>query len=212
MAWRPTNQETITVPKTERELFARRDPASAFLSHQFPTLKGIHRGGEFPVAVVRKAYEPRGYECMVSAQSKHGIHCYLLERLPGIRRKRDRAYLRMVEAFGLQALDRFHAKVAAHRAGLGLKSAGGDPDLFVLRRGNPDERFFIEVKLEDPTGRRPYRDRLGREQHLLFPLIETELRCDVRLITVLVVGSLDSPPNIRGADGAELTLRPAGQR
>jgi hypothetical protein len=36
-------------------------------------LKGIHRGGEFPVAVVRKTYEARGYDCMVSAQSKQGI-------------------------------------------------------------------------------------------------------------------------------------------
>ncbi len=189
MTWQPTHQETITVRKADRQLFASRDPASAFLSHQFPTLKGIHRGGEFPVAVVRKTFEARGYECLVSAQSKHGIPCYLLERLPGIRRKRDSAYLTMEAAFGRQTLDRFHKKVAAQRAALGLKSAGGDPDLFVVRRGDPDERFFIEVKLDDPTGRRPYRDGLGDQQHLLFPLIESYLSCDVKLITVLVVDS-----------------------
>jgi hypothetical protein len=187
MAWQPTHQETITVAKTEKELFARRNPASAYLRYQFPTLKGIHRGGEFPVAVVRKTYEARGYECMVSAQSKHGIPCYLLERLPRIRRRRDEAYLRMEEAFGRRALERFHAKVAAGRTAIGLRSAGGDPDLFVVRRGNTHDRLFIEVKLDDPTGRRPYRDELGRQQHLVFPLIEAELGCEVRLTTVLVV-------------------------
>jgi hypothetical protein len=35
----------------------------------------------------------------------------------------------MKEAFGRQALDRFHAKAAAARASLGLTSAGGNPDL-----------------------------------------------------------------------------------
>ena len=168
-------------------LFEEGDPSSALLAYRFPTLKGIHKRGEFPVAVVRRALEGRGYSTFVSAQTKHGIPCYLLERLPGVRRRGDSAYLMTVAAFRQHDLDAFHRKAAAHRRKAGLKAAGGDPDLFVT--GPRGRRFFVEVKLEDLTGARPYRDRIGKQQHVLFPLIETELQCDVWLVTVSVEGA-----------------------
>ena len=49
------------------------------------------------------------------------------------------------------------------------------------------KRFFVEVKLEDLTLRRPYRDRLNNQQLILFPLIERELGCEVRVATVSIV-------------------------
>jgi hypothetical protein len=186
MGWKARHQELFSVNRLERDLYARQDPGSAYRDFQFPNREGIHRRGEFPVAVVRKAYADRGYDCWISAQSRHGVPSYLLERMPRIRRKRDQAYLKMVEVFDSEVLARFHELAAAERRAQALRSAGGDPDLFVERRGDPRDRFFVEVKLEDLTGSRAYRDRLNRQQMLLFPLIERELRCEVRLATVSV--------------------------
>lgn len=187
MTWTPSKEEHLSVSALEKALFDAGDPASAFLDYRFPTLKGINKRGEFPVAVARRALEKRGCTTFVSAQSKHGIPCYLLERLPGVRRRGDSAYATMIEAFTRDALDEFHRKASVRRRREGLKSAGGDPDLFVV--GPRGRRFFVEVKLEDLSRARPYRDRLGQQQHVLFPLIESELSCDVWLFTVTVQGA-----------------------
>ena len=62
----------------------------------------------------------------------------------------------------------------------------GDPDLFVFHR--KDLRLpFVEVKLEDFTKPRTYRDTIGDQQLFLFPLIEKLLKCPVRIVRVQVV-------------------------
>jgi hypothetical protein len=86
------------------------------------------------------------------------------------REGRDPAYTRMFEHFPPEQLEEFNriadaAKIAATR-----NRGGGDPDLFVFRHAG--ERFFVEVK---------YRDRLGKNQIATFPLIESILRCEVKL-------------------------------
>lgn len=184
MTWGARHNEIIRVPRAERKLYASRDPRSAYHALQWPHQKGINVAGEFPVAVVRKAYDERGYDCLISAQSKHGVPSYLLERMPGKRRLGDQAYLNMTKVFDSERLAKLHVMAAAKRKARGLRSAGGDPDLFVQCRGNPLDRFFVEVKLEDLTGARPYRDKLNQQQLILFPLIEDILACDVRLATV----------------------------
>lgn len=63
---------------------------------------------------------------------------------------------------------------------------GGDPDLFVQKPKDPADRFFVEVKLEDLTRPKPYRDRLNGNQLILFPLIESVLKCYVWVATVSI--------------------------
>ena len=189
MAWAARHNEIIRVPRGEKKLYASRDVRSAYRDFHWPHRKGINVGGEFPVVVVRKAYDERGYDCWISAQSKHGVPSYLLERMPGKRRLGDRAYLKMIEVFGSERLAQLHVMASGNRRAHGLRSAGGDPDLFVQCRGNQLDRFFVEVKLEDLTGFRPYRDKLNQQQLILFPLIEHILACDVRLATVSLQAS-----------------------
>ena len=64
---------------------------------------------------------------------------------------------------------------------------GGDPDLFVFHRKDLRLRFFVEVKLEDFTKPRTYRDTIGDQQLFLFPLVEKRLKCPVRIVRVQVV-------------------------
>lgn len=186
MLWKPRNEEVFQVERSEKDLYESRDVASAYSAFQWSHRIGIHTRGEFPVAVVRKRYAERGYDSWISAQSKHGVTTYLLERLPGKRRQKDPAYLKMVEVFGDELLDEFHQLAAAERLKNAFRAAGGDPDLFVQGRGDPTDRFFVEVKLEDLTGGRPYRDEPNRQQLVLFPLIEKKLQCEVRLARVCV--------------------------
>ena len=47
--------------------------------------------------------------------------------------------------------------------------------------------IFAEVKMENFTNPRPYRDTLGDQQLFLFPLIEKLLKCPVRIVRVQVV-------------------------
>lgn len=99
---------------------------------------------------------------------------------------KDLAYLTMIDVFGAELLEEFHALAAAERRLHALRTPGGDPDLFVRSRRNKADRFFVEVKLEDMMRRRPYRDTLNHQQVVLFPLIEKQLGCEVRLVTVSV--------------------------
>jgi hypothetical protein len=185
MGWVPRITEEIVVPQREKQLYLSRDPSGAYHSFQWPKRSGIDHRGHFPVAVGRKLYTDRAYDVFISAQSKHGIPSYLLEALPGKRNEGDRGYRRLVQVFGEDLLDAFHSLAAEARHRKKLRAAGGDPDLFVQHRYDPNDRFFVEVKLEDSTGVRPYKDAINEQQEVLFPLIEHEL-CDVRLLTIRV--------------------------
>jgi hypothetical protein len=181
--WHAREPEVLYESHRERDLYNHSSDESAYRDFFWPHRKGIHRGGEFPVAVVRKKYEERGYHCWISAQSKHGVDSYLLERMPGKRRHKDPAYLKMVDVFG-SLLDEFHQLASAARQLNGLSKPGGDPDLFVQCRDDSSDKFFVEVKLEDLTGRRRYKDEPNKQQRVLFPLIEKKLNCEVKLAMV----------------------------
>jgi hypothetical protein len=179
MSWAPGSKEQVLVSKRQKLLYASRDPACQYHDFQFPARKGIDKRGHFAVAVGRRVYFDRGCKVFISAQCKHGVPSYLLEAMPG-KQKTDDGYQLMLDVFGQAALDRFHSLAAEERRKYGFRSAGGDPDLFVL---DPTDRFFVEVKLVDP----PYADTLNEQQKLVFPLIEQELRCEVRLLVVRIV-------------------------
>ena len=123
----------------------------------------------------------------MSGQSRLGNKTYLLTRLPGKRRQGDAAYKRIVDTFGDDVIRELNEAAAEGRRDRGFKAAGGDPDLFVFHPEDRALRFFIEVKLENFTKNPPYRDALGEQQLLLFPLIEKLLDCPVRLARVQVV-------------------------
>ena len=106
---------------------------------------------------------------------------------PGARKRRDNSYLAMVKAFGEEALEKFNAIADQEKLKAGRGRHGGDPDLFVQNLKRIMDRFFVEVKLEDFTGRRRYQDTLNENQKIVFPLIEKHLKCQVRLAKVQIV-------------------------
>jgi hypothetical protein len=185
MDWKPKFETVVQISQREFDLYARKDVRCVFHKYRHPVPKGIHHSGEFPVAVIRFLYKALGYQTWFSGQSKSGRHTYLLTRLPGKRREDDAAYVRMKRAFGADVIGRFDKAAEELRRENHLKTAGGDPDLFVFHRADPKLRFFVEVKLETFT--LPYRDDLGEQQRLLFPLIEKLLDCPVRIARVQVV-------------------------
>ena len=187
MAWKPEQESVVQLSPDERRFFVSRDPSSVLNAYQLRERKGINKSGEFPVAVMRRLYEALGYETWFSGQAKLGDCTYLLTRLPGRRRAGDAAFRRIVDVFGLSAIDALNSDAATRRDASGHTAAGGDPDLFVFNRRDPSRRFFVEVKLENLASIPVYRDRVGRQQQLLFPLIERHLKCGVRLARVQLV-------------------------
>jgi hypothetical protein len=187
MDWKPEFETVVQISEQELNLYAGQDRTSAFRRYQHPQRKGIHKSGEFPVAVMRRVYDALGYRSWVSGQSKLGDDTYLLTRLPGKRRQGDEAYKRIIGVFGDDAIRQFDKTVIQKRKEGGFKAAGGDPDLFVFHPKDRTRGFFVEVKLENFTKTPPYRDSLNEQQLLLFPLIEEHLKCPVRIARVQVV-------------------------
>lgn len=188
MTWKPEFETVVQIPDLEYRLYARRE-STLLASYQHPERKGINKAGEFPVAVVRNLYKALGYRSWFSGQSKHGEDTYLLTRLPGHRRRGDEAYGRIIGVFGKSRVEALDQAASAARKTAGFRAAGGDPDLFIYHRADPSLRFFVEVKLENLTKSPPYRDRLGEQQALLFPLIQKHLGCGVRLARVQITNA-----------------------
>ena len=186
MAWTPEFETVVQISANERDLFAKQDPSSILHRYQLPERRGINTSGEFPVAVIRHLYDALGYTVWFSGQNKLGRETYLLTRMPGKRRQGDAAFQRMLDVFGSNAIRLLNSATIEARDRQAHTAAGGDPDLFVFNRRDPYQWFFVEVKLEDRTKRPAYRDRLGEQQKLLFPLIEQYLKCGVRLAHVQV--------------------------
>jgi len=185
VTWNPDFETVVQISQREYQLYTQRQ-STVLRSYQHPERKGIHKAGEFPVAVVRRLYDALGYGSWFSGQSRHGADTYLLTRLPGKRRQGDAAYKRIVKVFGQARVDAINQAAIAERKALRFKAAGGDPDLFVYHRADPTLRFFVEVKLENLAKSPPYLDRLGDQQKMLFPLIQTHLGCGVRLARVQI--------------------------
>jgi hypothetical protein len=184
--WLPTSEFTIPVPEEEKRLYDAHDPNCSY--PQYPYRKGRNKMGEFPVAVARRYFMDKGYSVWVSGQSKIGIPVFNLLMFPGARNRRDRSYLTMVNAFSEKKIKDFITNVEREKKLKGLRRNGGDPDLFVQNPQNPDDRFFVEVKAEDP--KRRYKDKLNEQQLFVFPFIEKELMCEVRLAKVRVLAKL----------------------
>lgn len=132
----------------------------------------------------------QGYKVWVSGQSKLGIDAFVLAMFPTARKRRDQSYLIMIEVFGEEKIREFISIVEQEKRKYDISRHGGDPDLFVQNPHNPSDRFFVEVKAKDLTGRRRYQDKLNQQQHLVFPLIEKFLKCQVRLAEVHIVTDL----------------------
>lgn len=185
--WTPCIEFTLQVSEEEKCLYKANDPRSLYHTHRWIYRKGRHKGGEFPVVVVRKHLMNQGYRVWVSGQSKLGIDAFILAMFPGLRQKHDQSYLTMVEVFGEEKIDQFIAIVEQEKKKHGLPRHGGDPDLFVQNPERPNDKFFVEVKAEDLTHTRHYKDDLNDQQRLVFPLIEKYLKCEVWVAKVQIV-------------------------
>ena len=89
IGWGPRHSEVFVVSANERDLYVSRDSASAFHEFEFPKREGIHGGGEFPVAVVRKAH--RSAATIAGYRRSHGpasVNAGAADRA-GIRRAQD---------------------------------------------------------------------------------------------------------------------------
>ena len=192
--WKTRSDFSLPVPEEEKYLYETCDPNSGY--PQYPVRKGRNKSGEFPVVVVRKYFMDKGYNVWVSGQSKLGIPVFNLFMFPGARKRRDPSYLIMVDVFGEEIIRNFIATVELKKNAKGLRRNGGDPDLFVQNPQNPNERFFVEVKAEDLTRKRPYRDKLNEQQLLVFPLIENHLQCDVRIAKVQILPESERSGNV----------------
>jgi hypothetical protein len=188
--WTPSSEFILRVPKNEKRLYEDNDPLCCY--PQWPFRKGRSKKGEFPVIVVRKHFINRGYKVWVSGTSKLGIDSFTLAMFPGARQQGDQSYLNMIGMFGKKTVENFIAIVEKKKETAGLCRHGGDPDLFVLNPQNPIDRFFVEVKAEDFTGRHHYKDDLNDQQRLVFPLIEYHLKCEVRLAKVQIVDTMET--------------------
>jgi hypothetical protein len=189
MAWKPKFETVVQLSAQELKRFVGGDPDSVLSAYQLQERKGINKSGEFPVAVVRRIYDALGYATWFSGQSKLGDETYLLTRMPKKRRDGDPAYKRIADVFGAARVGNLERAATEGRNRKGIRAAGGDPDLFVFHRREPALRFFVEVKLENLARVPPYRDCVGEQQELLFPLIEEHLGCGVRLARVQVVAA-----------------------
>jgi hypothetical protein len=134
--------------------------------------------------VARRHYLQFGFKVWVPEPRFPKNQGYILTSFPGYRGKKHPAYLRMAKLFGLdvtEGLNQIAEKAKTEQLGK-RNRGGGDPDLFVFKGDGQEERFFVEVKYEDPA--RKYKDSLKPNQHLVFPLIEAILKTGVKLARV----------------------------
>lgn len=186
MIWKPSHETVVHVSSHEKKLFEALSPQSMLHKYQLCERNGINLRGEFPVAVMRHFYEVLGYEVWFSGQAKLGDDTYPLTRMPEKRSKGNPAFTRITDVFGEERVNALNEAATTARKQLVGRAAGGDPDIFVRSRLTPGDRFFVEVKLEDLSNTRVYRDTLKEQQLMLFPLIERHLGCEVRLALVQV--------------------------
>lgn len=183
----PKNEFTLQVSEREKQLYEANDPKCIYYNQRWLYRKGRHKRGEFPVVVVRKHLIDNGYKVWVSGQSKLGIDAFILAMFPKARLLRDQSYLNTIEIFGETEIKDFIKIVEAQKKKEGIARHGGDPDLLVQNIKNPTDKFFVEAKAEDLTGKRSYKDTLNKQQRLVFPLIEKHLKCQVKIANVQII-------------------------
>jgi hypothetical protein len=146
-------------------------------------LGGRASHGEFPVVFVREYFRWLGYTVWASEPrlvhpSTRVPEGYVLLSYPGARNQQHRhhhAYDRMARIFGFELLKTLNEQADKAKISLKGNRGGGDPDLFVFKGDGKKERFFVEVKENDP---------LLPVQKLCFPLIEKNLQCAVRICRI----------------------------
>jgi hypothetical protein len=161
--WTPEREWEITLKLSEYDLYRRNDPACAFHSVRWPLRAGRGKHGEFPLVVVREHFRQLGYVVLASEPRLPDGEGFILVAYPGKRRSGDASYRRMEAFFGAEALANLNSRADIAKRERTGNLAGGDPDLFVFRPSNPEERFFVEVK---------HRDQITEKQSVTFPLIE----------------------------------------
>jgi hypothetical protein len=191
--WTPNNEFTLQVSEKEKRLYEDDDPHCIYYSQRWLYRKGRHNKGEFPVVVVRKHLIDNGYRVWVSGQSKQGIDAFILAMFPNARLRRDQSYLNTIWVFSEKEAEEFIRIVEGHKKNEGIARHGGDPDLLVQNIENPADKFFVEVKAEDLTGKSRYKDKLNKQQLLVFPLIEKHLKCQVRIANVQIMADAMLP-------------------
>jgi hypothetical protein len=185
MGWEPRTTVEVVVSEHELTRYKAKDPSGPYHAFRWPRSKqrGIHSDGEFPVAVARQRYFDLGCEARISGRANEdGVKSFQVVWELKEDPKKDEGYRHMVDVFTEPLMIRLRdlAKVARKKAG--LRRPGGEPDLFVECPNGG--HFFVEVKRHGP-GR--YRDEANTQQHVLFPLIEGELGCEVKLFRVKIV-------------------------
>jgi hypothetical protein len=151
---RPWPEITIEYSPAQRTLYDNNDPSCIYPI--WPCRIGIHKkGGNFPVMVVSKYYEDKGYTALAR---------YLLVRCPNQREYND-GFRTICKIFGKEKM------LQVLQASRHLK--GGDPDLFVYNK-DFSECFFVEVK---------EKDNLILNQLALIPIIKKYL-CPVYIVRV----------------------------
>jgi hypothetical protein len=183
MAWIPREGEiTVRYRPVEREWYEAGLP-SPYAQWAWPSelLKGRDNRANrcFPEVAVRAHFERLGYQVLLSAPKYPGDLGFLLFHFRGLRRRNPphRAFQRVQEHFPEVDLNEVAeyarlAKIDQCRKGGG---GGGDPDLFVFRRGTSD-RFFVEAK---------NKDTLKCNQLVCFRIIEERLGCLVKVVRVV---------------------------
>jgi len=133
-------------------------------------LRGRGRLGEFALVVAREHYRKRGYSVWASGSDKEVKDRFILVSFPGLRKQLPLhpAYARMVRIFGSEKIEELNRTVDKEkRKKKGHRNlGGGDPDLFVFKKGNPRKGFFVEVK---------YKDQPTQNQLMCFPRIDEKL-------------------------------------
>ncbi len=168
MNWSET---LLKFPREQIELYATNDPTCIY--DPWPLRQGRGKYGEFPVVVLRKHYIDQGYKVLASEPRLPHGEGFIVVSYPGKRRRRDPAYLRMAELFGLEALDSLNALCDKAKLEASESLGGGDPDLFVYKP-QTSERFFVEVK---------HKDFITPKQRAVFPLLHEQL-CEVKIMRV----------------------------
>lgn len=191
--------EMVPFDEDDRIAYSRNDPSNPYYRVRwFPlplmqdaslgpeyfarAVGGKGKYGEFPLVVVREYYRRKGYIVWASEPRLFNpitgeAEGYAAMSYPAARKPTDKnhhAYLRMYAIFG-EKLEKLNK--AADKAKCELKGnrAGGDPDLFMFKRGHEDKAFFVEVK---------HKDNLTPNELTCFPLIEEHLGCPVKIVRI----------------------------
>jgi len=159
----PSTEYRIPYDPRQEVLYRRGDPSCIYHAVRWPIGRGRSRHGEFPLVVAREHFRSLGYTVLASEPNLPNDEGFILLAYPGKRRAGDPAYRRMESIFGARKLGNLNVIADQVKRWTTGNPGGGDPDLFVYRKGPSAKRFFVEVK---------HHDQLTTKQRATFPLIE----------------------------------------